>query len=213
MLTTEAPGNGQQLGRAALAYASRGIPVLACHWPTPLEFPQFCSCTDLDCPNPARHPIDALTSADATQDLSQLSRWWLAHPAANVATVTDAERLGVIELRHFARLEHILRLLNAYQVERGPIIVTGPGRLQFLVQPDGATLGPSTPRASDDTTLSSLSPGTLVLLPPSRVMDGNRLGWARRLHHVTHLPAATPFLAQLTDFVATGALDDPLLAS
>jgi hypothetical protein len=46
-------------------------------------------------------------------------------------------------------------------------------------------------------------------------MDGNRLGWARRLHHVTHLTAATPFLAQLTDFVATGALDDPhpLLAS
>ncbi len=215
MLTIEAPGNTQPLGRAALAYATRGAAVLACHWPTPVEFPQFCSCTNLDCPDPARHPIDALTIADATQDLSQLARWWLAHPAANVATVTDTERLGVIELRHFAKLEHIVRLLNAYQVERGPLINAGPGRLQFLVQPDGATLGPGSAPPSDDATLSTLPPGTLVLLPPSRLMGGNRLGWMRRLHHIAHLPAATPFLAQLSDFVATGALDDPhpLLAS
>jgi hypothetical protein len=31
----------------------------------------------------------------------------------------------------------------------------------------------------------------------------------RRLHHATHLPAATLFFAQLADFVATGVLDDP----
>jgi hypothetical protein len=40
-------------------------------------------------------------------------------------------------------------------------------------------------------------------------MSGFRMGWMRRLYHATQLPTATPFLAQLTDFVATGALDDP----
>lgn len=208
MLTTESPSNAQPLGRAALAYATRGVPVLPCHWPTPLEFPQFCSCTDLDCSDPARHPIDSLT-ADATHDLSQLSRWWLAHPTANVATVTDTEHVGVIELRHFVKPEHVIRLLNAYEVERGPLINAALGRLQFLVRPDHGNLGPSTPHPSDTATLSTLLPGTLVLLPPSRLMSGFRLGWMRRLYHATHLPAATPFLAQLTDFVATGALDDP----
>jgi hypothetical protein len=208
MVTTEAPTNTQHHGRAALAYASRGIPVLPCHWPTPQEFPQFCSCTDLDCPDPACHPIDAITT-QATHDLSQLSRWWLAHPTANLATITDSEHVGVVELRHFVKPEHVLRLLNAYQIERGPLINAAPGRLQFLVRPDHAKLGSSAPEPIPGATLTTLPPGTLVLLPPSRLMSGFRLGWLRRLNHATQLPAATPFLAQLTDFVATGALDDP----
>jgi hypothetical protein len=208
MVTTEATSITQHHGRAALAYASRGIPVLPCHWPTPQEFPQFCSCTDLECPDPAYHPIDALTT-QATHDLSQLARWWLAHPTANLATITDSDKVAVIELRHFVRPEHVIRLLKAYEIERAPLIHPGAGRFQFLVRPDHAKLGPTTPEPIKGTTLTTLPPGTLVLLPPSRLMSSFRVGWLHRLDHATQLPAATPFLAQLTDFVATGALDDP----
>ncbi len=206
MLPTKPPGTTQALGRAALAYASRGLPVVACHWPTPAELPQFCSCADLDCPSPACHPIEHLAPADATQDLSQLARWWLAHPTANPATVTDTPHVGVIELRHFARPEYVMRLLNAYQVDRGPVILAGHGRLQLLV----ANLSPTTDaQPAGGATLSSLAPGSLALLPPSRLMSGQRVQWMRRLHHVAQLPDATPLLAQLTEFVKTGVLDDP----
>jgi hypothetical protein len=39
--------------------------------------------------------------------------------------------------------------------------------------------------AADNGTVTWLAPGTLVLLPPSRLMSGQRLRWMRRLHHTT----------------------------
>ena len=80
---------GQAPGSAALVYPQLGLPVLACHWPAPAELPQFCSCGALDCRTPARHPLGTLTPADATRDLGQLARWWLACPTANLATFTE----------------------------------------------------------------------------------------------------------------------------
>lgn len=212
MSTTQSPGS------AAMAYPSRGLPLLACHWPVPAELPHFCSCGDLDCPHPARHPISTLTRADATQDRAQLSRWWTAHPAANLATVTDTARLGVIELRHPARPDHVMRLLNAHQIQPCPVLHAGPGQLQFLVQPDlslaahpQTAIDPTYLAASDGGgTLICRSPGTLVPLPPSRLMIGERLRWMRRLHqHIARLPLAAVLLGQLADVVKTGALDDP----
>src|SRR6266536_5866156 len=126
----------QSPGSAALAYPSRGVPSLPCTWPAPADLPHFCSCGNLNCPTPAHHPIGTLTTADVTQDRGQLSRWWTAHPSANLATITDPARLGVIELRHPARPDHVLRLLNAHQVEPCPLLLAGVGLLQFLVQPD-----------------------------------------------------------------------------
>ena len=208
-MVTEAPTtNSQACGRAALAYAARGIPVLPCHWPTPQDFPHFCSCADLDCPDPARHPIDPFTTK-ATHDLSQLSRWWLAHPNANPATITDTDNLGVIELRHFARPDHVVRLLKANQIQRGPLLIAGVGRLQFLVRPDHAKLGLDTPKPTQDAMVTALPPGTVVLLAPSRLMSGYRLTWMYRFEHTSLFPAATPLLAQLTDLAASGAFDDP----
>jgi hypothetical protein len=114
-------------------------------------------------------------------------------------TITDTDHVAVIELRHFVKPEHVIRLLNAYEIERGPLINAGIGRLQFLVRPDHAKLGCNSPQPAEDATLTTLPARTLVLLPPSRLMSGHRLGWMRRLYHATHLPAATPLLAQLTD--------------
>lgn len=216
---------GQAAGSAALAYPQHGLAVLACHWPAPAELPQFCSCGALDCPTPARHPLGALTPADATRDLGQLSRWWLAHPAANVAALTDPARVGVIELHHPelvhpASPDRVLRLLKAHQADPCPVLWAGPGRLQFLVQPgqlgaDPAPVqaDPSDSFAAERGAVTWFAPGTLLLLPPSRLMSGQRLGWKRRLRHASRLPAATPLLEQLTDLVETSALTDlhPLL--
>jgi hypothetical protein len=50
----------------------------------------------------------------------------------------------------------------------------------------------------------------VVLLPPSRLMTGERVRWMRRLHqHTSRLPTAAVLLAQLSELVEAGALDDP----
>ncbi len=207
---------GQSPGSAALAYPGRGLAVLAAHWPAPADLPQFCSCGNLDCPRPAHHPVGTLAAADATRNLAQLSRWWAAHPTANVATFTDESRVGVIELHHPAKADHVLRLLNTHRADQGPVIQAGQGRLLFLVKPtqphpdhEPTVAGHS----SNSGEVSSLAPGTLVLLPPSRLMNGERLRWMRRPYHTTRFPEAAPLLALLSDFLESGTLDDlhPLL--
>ncbi len=200
----------QSPGAAALAYPTCGLPILACHWPTPTELPQFCSCGALDCPTPARHPLGTLTPHDATRDLAQLARWWQATPAANPATLTDPTHLGVIELHHPANPDRIVQLLNLHTVDPCPVIAA-PGRLHLLVRPDPTAAAPD-PTAASNGTLTSHAPGTL-LLPPSRLMSGQRLRWIRRLSHTTRLRPAASVLVQLRDVLATGALDalHPLL--
>jgi hypothetical protein len=207
---------GQSPDSAALAYPGRGLAVLAAHWPAPDGLPQFCSCGNLDCPRPAHHPIGTLAAADATRDLGQLSRWWLAYPSANLATFTDDSRIGMIELHHHAKADHIIRLLNTHRADPGPVIQAGQGRLLFLVKPTQPHPDhePTIGYSSNTGEVARLTPGTLVLLPPSRLMNGERLRWMRRLCHTTRLPEAAPLLALLIDFLESGTLDDlhPLLA-
>ena len=185
----------QSLVRAALSYPTRGLAMLPCHWPAPTNLPQFCSCGDLECLWPAEHPIGTLTPAHATRDLGQLSRWWLAHPTANPALATDETRVGVLELRHAGRPDEVLRFLNVNLADPGPVIAAGPGRLQFLVTPDHTS--------PDDlpAEIRYLDPGEVVLLPPSRRIDGERIRWIRRLVTTMRLPDLVPLLDTLSQLV------------
>jgi hypothetical protein len=183
------------LVRAALSYPTRGLPVLPCHWPAPTNLPQFCSCGDLECRRPAEHPIGTLTPADATRDLGQLSRWWLAHPIANPALTTDETRVGVLELRHAGPPDEVLRFLNVNLADPGPVIASGPDRLQFLVTPD------HTSPHDLPSEIRRLDPGEVVLLPPSRRMNGERVRWIRRLVTTTRLPDLAPLLDTLSQLV------------
>jgi hypothetical protein len=109
-----------------------------------------------------------------------------------------------------------MRLLNTHRADQGPVIQAGQSRLLFLIKPtqphpdhEPITAGAS----SNGGEVASLAPGTLTLLPPSRLMNGERLRWMRWLYHTTRLPDAAPLLALLTDFLQSGTLDDlhPLL--
>jgi hypothetical protein len=198
-------------GTAALSYPRRGLRIMACHWPTPFELPQFCSCGAVDCPTPARHPIGALTIDEATASLGQLARWWTANPAANLATMTD-ERVGVIELHHPARPHTLLQVLKAHQADQAPMIYADQGVVHLLVKPD-PDLDPSAadlashPTSNIDKVVIS-PPGTLILLPPSRRMNRIRTYWMTHLHHVDHLPEAAHMLELLTELRKHGVLDE-----
>ena len=198
-------------GTAALSYPGRGLRVMACHWPTPCELPQFCSCGDVDCPTPARHPIGTFAIDQATTSLGQLARWWQANPAANPATMTD-EQVGVIELHHPARPGTLFQALKAHRANQAPMIYADQGVAHLLVKPD-PDLDPSAadlachPTSGIDKVVIS-PPGTLILLPPSRRMNRLRIHWMTHLYHVDRLPEAAHMLELLTELRKNGVLDE-----
>jgi hypothetical protein len=162
-------------GAIALTYPHRGLHIIACHWPAPAELPQFCSCGDIACPTPACHPIGTLTASDATENLGQLGRWWLAHPNANPATITD-DRVGVIELHHPAKPDALLYAMKEHRADQAPMVHGGQGVMSLLVKPnlglDDAAVEVASHRISEIEKVVITPPGTLVPLPPSTQMTG-----------------------------------------
>jgi len=72
--------------KAARWYAAHGFPV----------FPLYsapggvCSCGDLDCQNPGKHPRTDHGFKDATQDQDRIAAWWKRWPDANIGIPTGA---------------------------------------------------------------------------------------------------------------------------
>lgn len=204
-------------GAIALTYPHRGLRIIASHWPAPAELPQFCSCGDIACPTPACHPIGTLTASDATTDLGQLGRWWLAHSTANPATVTD-EGVGVIELHHPARPDALLYAMKGHRADQAPMFHAGQGVMYLLVKPklglDDSAIEVASNRISNIEKVVVTPTGTLVLLPPSTNMTGRRIRWMSHLHHVDSLPTAARMLEVLTGLRRNGVLNElrPMLA-
>ncbi len=183
---TEPPPEPPLQLQAALEYAARGIAVVASHFPvatsgTDPECSQgglACSCGRVDCPTPARHPIWTTTVADATLATVELVQWWLGMPGANVATPAGAS-FDLIELCHPAPTGRIIRWLIMQGIGCGPVICAGPTNHQFLVATGGEGWSFS---MTDHGGLVRLGrAGGLILLPPSRLIDGATGRWLRPL--------------------------------
>jgi Bifunctional DNA primase/polymerase, N-terminal len=182
---TESPPEPPPQLQAALEYAASGIAVVASHFPVPSSDtdpsrPQgslTCSCREPDCRTPARHPVWTVTVEDATRDTVELVGWWLGVPDANVATPAGAG-FDLIEVRHPAPTARIARWL-AMQGIAGPVICAGPGHHQFLVAPGGDGWRFT---MTEHGGLARLGGGGgLILLPPSRLVDGDACTWLRPL--------------------------------
>lgn len=161
--------------------AAAGLAVLACHWPVPAvgnhggwALPR-CSCGRRDCPTPAAHPLDGLTTADATRSPLRVTAWWQRWPTANLAVPTDGP-VDAVELRHPGPDGPILAWLDAHGVDVGPTVRLGVDRLAFLTarSATGTAFAPS-PAGE----VRYAGDGRLVLLPPSRLVSGGRAAWAR----------------------------------
>ena len=80
---------------AALAYAKMGWAVLPLHYITELG----CSCSNRQCSSPAKHPLTARGSLDASTDASIIRRWWQRQPLANVGIATGkSSELVVVDI-------------------------------------------------------------------------------------------------------------------
>src|SRR5687767_11602324 len=76
-----------ELLKAALAYASRGWPVLPLHSPQDGQ----CSCRKQNCQNIGKHPWLPNGLKGASADPNTIRSWWLRWPTANVGIITGKE--------------------------------------------------------------------------------------------------------------------------
>lgn len=80
-------GQRERIATAAQRYARMGWPVCPAAHPPPAAG-RACSCDRIGCPAPGAHPISPAWQLQASTDLAEVERWWLAVPQANVILVT-----------------------------------------------------------------------------------------------------------------------------
>jgi putative DNA primase/helicase len=160
----------------ALKYAGLGLPVIPLH--TIVE--GHCSCGDVDCTRPGKHPRTPHGVKDATTDRNQIKDWWGEWPDANIGLAPGRERdLLVLDIdpRHGGNktLKQLKRKLGAL-----PETVTaktgGGGQHLFFRHPNFKvrkdTAGKLLGRGID-----VLSDGCIVVAPPSRHASGRQYAW------------------------------------
>ncbi len=159
---------------AALDYASRGWPVLPCH----SVGPNGCSCGQLDCSSPGKHPCTARGLHAASTNRAQIMAWWRRWPSANVAVRTGTESgLVVIDIDppHGGTTMRA-RIGDHGPLPRGPVVRTGSGGWHLLFahpgervpNSTGTLLGPGVDVRGD---------GGYVIAPPSRHANGSTYRW------------------------------------
>jgi hypothetical protein len=172
---------------AALAYASRGIPVLPLHHPVayqhgdqPLAPPEMwtaCSCGDRDCGQVGKHPLGALVPHgvnDATTNRAWVLAWWASHPLANIGLATG-HRFDVLDVDGPTGAHAIRALAVEHGLESsGPLVRTGGGGWHYYLHPTG--LGNAHPTGLEH--VDWRGRGGYVVAPPSRHATGHPYQWA-----------------------------------
>jgi hypothetical protein len=176
---------------AALGYASRGIPVLPLHYPSPPRRPPARSRRPRACGGdrllvsgsglqPARQaPLGALVPhgvKDATTNRARILAWWTRHPQANIGMATG-HLFDVLDVDGPAG-EHAIRELAAEHglVSSGPLVRTGGGGWHFYLAPTG--LGNVHPAGL--ARVDWRGRGGYVVAPPSRHASGQAYQWMAR---------------------------------
>lgn len=83
---------------AALAYASRGWYVVPLHHPVRANNGWRCSCGELACQSPAKHPRTKNGHLDATTDEATIRAWWRHWPRANVGIACGPSDLVALDI-------------------------------------------------------------------------------------------------------------------
>lgn len=154
---------------AALAYASRGWPILPLH-----DVARgTCSCLS-GCPAPGKHPRIADWPKQASQDPSVIREWWANWPTANIGLLTG-EGSGLVVLDVDPRNGGNASLKDLPDLPWAPQVRTGGGGLHFLFRWPGkyvkslsGALGPGLDIKGD---------GGYVVAPPSLHASGEVYSW------------------------------------
>ena len=153
---------------AALCYAARGWPVVACHHPTA---DGRCSCGRADCEDQGKHPRYhrhdlSLGLHSATTNPQIIQRWWTRWPNANIAIATGTQA-GLL----VADSDHP----SLYRLPSTASVATAHGLHAYFTYPDAV------PTRSTRTGLlphlDTRGVGGMVIAPPSRHRSGQSYTW------------------------------------
>jgi hypothetical protein len=199
----------EALRDAAIGYANLGIPVLpdqlGNHPPGALAEMPVCACRRRDCPALPLHPPRRIDQDTDAGQKAEVGRWWTITPDAGIATVAGAA-FDVIELHTAIQADTIVQWVSDQGLTLGPALYAGLGRLQLLAAPDSYQADRYDASAA---AILYLPPGALVLLPPSRLGDGQPVRWLRPLHPGTDLPEGKELFFALFDLPVTPQVGDP----
>jgi Bifunctional DNA primase/polymerase, N-terminal/DeoR-like helix-turn-helix domain len=164
---------------AALHLASQGVAIVPL-WPlTRTPSGLVCTCSaGTRCPSAGKHPIGALAprgSYSATDDAATIKGWWQACPNANVGMGVRDRVVVDVDPRN-GGVASIAALESAVGEFPPTITVfTGGGGLHFyFAHPGGRVHG----QLSEFPGIDFKCEGSLVVLPPSLHLSGERYEWA-----------------------------------
>lgn len=175
------------LQAAALAYASHGWPVFPLHSPAR----RGCSCGELTCGSPGKHPRTARGYLEASPDVDTVTAWWNRWPEANVGLHPAGAGFVVIDVDG-AEGESAAAALGLLAEPTLEVITgrQGGGRHRYYRHPGGEisnlTLAPKLDVRADH---------GYVLVPPSIHPTGRAYRWLGKLDEVGELPG--PVAARL----------------
>ena len=184
----------QRLVDAALTYATRGWPVFPVFEPTQAG---TCSCGNLQCGSPGKHPRAAHGLNDATTDPERIRLWWAEWPQANVG-IRTGQAAGIVVLDVDPGGDVTLaRLVSEHgELPAAPQVATGRGGKHiFFAHPGVEVSNTAGANGRLGYGLDLRGDGGYVVAPPSRHVTGATYSWA-----VNSIPPA-PMPSWLLDMV------------
>lgn len=166
--TEQQPEN--EVLKAALIYAQRGWYVVPVHAVTEQG---VCTCGNLQCKNPGKHPVTQNGVDDSTTDAGQIRQWWTRYSFASVGI--DCGRSGILGIDIDPRNggDITMREVEAKHGELGDALTVssgGGGLHHYFARPAGdfrGALGPG---------VDVKSHGYLIA-PPSKHVSGGEYTW------------------------------------
>ncbi len=152
-------------------YAQRGWPVFPVH----SARVGVCTCRQVDCSSPAKHPLTTKGLKDASTDLEVIREWWRRWPEANVAIATGRGLVALdIDPRHEGD-ESLRALRRRVELPATAEVTTGGGGQHLYFAVPGVTIRNSASKLGKG--LDVRGDGGYVVAPPSVHQSGQRYAW------------------------------------
>ncbi|WP_433889026.1 bifunctional DNA primase/polymerase [Streptomyces sp. CA-111067] len=144
-----------------------------------------CSCDRIGCPIPALHPVSLAWQTQATCDPERVEQWLRGQPLANFVTATGVGHDVLDVPAEAGRLA--LERLSPDSATLGPVAALGEDRMLFFTASRGTPaeeeewwpceLDCHPETADEHPGIRWHCRGSYVLLPPSRLPDGQTVQW------------------------------------
>lgn len=172
---------GAETLTAARGYVALGFRVLPLYPADPATGACACPAGEA-CALAGAHPLDGLSTRDASRDIARVEQWWADAPDANVGIALGAQR-GVLVVRVDTSVPATAQLLTELTETGAPVASTPSGLVEayFAASAGDAIYGARL------TGVEVLADDAVVVAPPS-VVPGGQVEWVAPIADCAGLP-------------------------